>query len=252
MDYGIKNQVALVTGGAGEGLGRAQALALAAEGAKVAILDLAPCDETVGLIKAVGGEAKEYRADISKMAEVQETVAKIAQELGPISILVNNASILTTVGMFADIPLDRWNRDVEVNLMGTANVTRAVWPQMIKNNWGRVIMISSVAGLNGGAGQTSYSATKASLVGLGKSLALEGARYNITVNIIAPGVIKSKMAMQGIRGDMLERMQKATAMRRFGEPREIADTAAYLCSRQASYITGQVLAVDGGLSLFVF
>ncbi|MDO8519076.1 MAG: SDR family NAD(P)-dependent oxidoreductase, partial [Deltaproteobacteria bacterium] len=219
MDTEIKNKTALVTGGAGDGLGRAQALSLANEGAKVAILDMAPADETVALIKAAGGIAKSYRADISKKEQVEEAVAKIAEELGPVSILVNNASILTTVGMFADIPVDRWNRDVEVNLIGTANVTRAVWPQMLKNNWGRVVMISSVAGINGGAGQTSYSATKASLVGLGKTLALEGARKNITVNIIAPGVIKSKMAMDAIRGDMLDRMQKATAMRRFGEPK---------------------------------
>lgn len=252
MDYGIKDRVALVTGAAGGGLGRADAVALASAGAKVAVLDVASCDETVELIKNMGGTAKGYLCDISKTELAVETVKKIDQDLGPVTILVNNASILSTVGMFADIPVERWNRDIEVNTIGTANVTRAVWPMMVKENWGRIVMMSSIAGTDGGLGQTSYSATKASVIGLGKSLALEGARFNITANIIAPGIIKSQAAMTGIRPDMLERMKKATAMRRFGEPHEIADTIAFLCSKQAGYITGQVIGVDGGLSLFVF
>lgn len=252
MDYGIRNRVALVTGSAGEGLGRADVLALSACGAKVAVVDIQPTEETVALVSEAGGVAKGYSVDISKGAEVQKVVAAIARDLGPVGILVNNASILSTVGLFQDIPVDRWNRDVEVNTIGTTNITRAVWPQMIEQKWGRIIMMSSIAGTMGGLGQTSYSTTKASVIGLAKSLALEGARFNITANVIAPGVIKSKIAMEGLRGDMLERMKKATAMRRFGELHEIADTVTFLCSEKASYITGQVLHVDGGMGLFVF
>lgn len=251
IDYGIKDQVALITGAARHGLGRADALALAACGAKIAVLDVGDCSETVKIIETQGGKAKGYICDISNTEEVEDTVTKITQDLGSITILINNASILTTVGMFKDIPPEQWKRDIEVNTIGTANMCRAVWPTMIEKKWGRIIMMSSIAGTNGGAGQTSYSTSKASVIGLGKSLALEGARYNITVNIIAPGVIET--AIVGfMREDMLDRMKKATAMRRFGKPEEIADTIAYLCSRQASYITGQVLKVDGGMDLFVF
>jgi NAD(P)-dependent dehydrogenase (short-subunit alcohol dehydrogenase family) len=252
IDYGIKDKVALVTGAAGDGLGRADCLALAASGAKVAILDIAPGQETVDLITKNGGIAKSYTADISQIDQVEKTINQIKEDLGPVTILVNNASILSTVGMFADIPPEKFNRDIQVNTIGTTNVTRACWKSMIEAKWGRIVMMSSIAGTYGGLGQTSYATTKASVIGLAKSLALEGARYNITANVIAPGVIQSQMAMTALRGDMLERMKKATAMRRFGELHEIADTVAFLCSQQSSYITGQVLHVDGGLGLFVF
>ncbi len=252
MDLGIKNKVAIVTGSAGAGLGRADAQALADAGAKVALVDIQNPSETADIINQSGGEARGYVCDISKMDQVTATVEKITQELGPVTILVNNASILSTVGFFADIPPEKFNRDIEVNTIGTSNITRAVWPHMLKAKWGRVVMMSSIAGTRGGAGQTSYSLTKASVIGLGMSLALEGARFGITVNIIAPGVIQSAAAMHGIRDDMLDRMKKATAMKRFGEVQEIADTVAFLASQKSSYITGQVIHVDGGLGLFVF
>lgn len=252
MDYGIKNRVAMVTGAAGNGLGRADALALSACGVNVAVVDIRPCDETVKLLTQKGGRAAGYECDISNMDQVQKVVERIAADLGPVTILVNNASILSTVGFFADIPVEKWNRDIEVNTIGTANVSRAVWPMMQKEKWGRIVMMASIAGTMGGAGQTSYAATKASVIGLGKSLALEGARFGINVNIIAPGVIQSEFAVTGIRPDMLERMKNRTALRRLGEVREIADTVAFLCSEKSSYITGQVLAVDGGMGLFVF
>lgn len=252
IDYGIKGKVALVTGAAGDGLGRADTLALAECGCKIAVIDVAPTDATIALLKEKGAEAKGYNCDISNSEQVIVTVESIKKDLGPVQILVNNASILTTVGMFLDIPVEKWNRDIQVNTIGTANVSRAVWPHMKEAKWGRIVMMSSIAGTMGGLGQTSYSTTKASVIGLAKSLALEGARSGITANIIAPGVMKSEMAMKGLRGDMLERMRDASAMRRFGEVREIADTIAFLCSNRAGYITGQVIQVDGGMGLFVF
>lgn len=251
IDYGIKNKVAVVTGSAGQGLGRADAVALAKSGAKIAVLDIADGSETASLINQAGGTAKSYLCDISKVDQVSQVVLDINKDLGPVSILVNNASILSTVGLFADIPSEKWNRDIEINTIGTANITRALWPQMVRQNWGRVVMMASIAGTHGGLGQTSYSTTKASVIGFGKSLALEGGRHNITVNIIAPGVIETAAA-EFIRDDMKERMKKATAIKRFGRMEEIGDTIAFLCSEQASYITGQVLGVDGGASLFIF
>ncbi len=251
MDYGIKNKVAVITGAAGNGLGRADALALAEAGAKIAIVDVAPSDETVKLITQKGGIAKGYICDISKVDQVNETVEQIKKDLGPVSILVNNASILTTVGMFTSIPVERWNRDIQVNTIGTANISRAVWPHMLEQKWGRVVMMSSIAGTDGGLGQTSYSTSKASMIGLGKSLALEGARSNITVNVIAPGVVETG-AVEFIRDDMLTRMKEACPMRRLGKPEDVGNLVAFLCSEKAGFITGQIIWVDGGAGLFVF
>ncbi len=251
MDYGIQDKVAVITGAAGDGLGRADAIALAECGVKIAVLDIAPLDETLTILSSKGAMAKGYACDISKNDQVVSIVEQIKKDLGPVGILVNNASILSTVGMFSEIPVDRWNRDIEVNTIGTANITRAVWPHMMEQKWGRIVMMSSIAGTMGGLGQSSYSASKASVIGLTKTLALEGARANITANVIAPGVIET--AIVGfIREDMRERMKKASPMKRFGKPHEIADTIAFLCSEKASYITGQVIAVDGGTGLFVF
>lgn len=252
MKFGIEGKVALVTGAAGGGLGRADALALAKEGVNVAVIDIQSCDETVSLLQKEGVKALGLTCDISNETQVKEVASKIAQELGIVEILVNNASILTTVGMFADIDPKRFNRDIEVNLIGTANVTRAVWPGMLEKKWGRVISMASIAGTRGGAGQASYSATKASMIGFGKTLALEGGRFGITSNIIAPGVMKSEAATTLIRPDMLERMEKKTALRRLGEVTEISSLVAFLCSKQAAYITGQVIEVDGGMGLFTF
>jgi 3-oxoacyl-[acyl-carrier protein] reductase len=144
-----------------------------------------------------------------------------------------------------------WDRDLKVNLTGAFNVSKAVWPHMKQRNWGRIIMMSSIAGALGGFGQASYSTTKAGLVGLARTLALEGARYNITVNAIVPGIIGTEAFKMG-RPDMNERMIKRVALRRPGEPEDIANAITFLCSPAAGYITGVALPVTGGLDLFTF
>lgn len=252
MKINLTGKTALITGAAGNGLGRADAMALGLAGAKVALVDVADLTETLSVLSEAGITAKGYICDISEMANVSSVIKQIEADLGSVDILVNNASILTTVGLFADIPLEKWQRDVQVNLIGSANVTRAVWPSMLKKNSGRVIFMSSIAGTMGGAGQTSYAATKAAVIGLAKSLAIEGARNGITVNAIAPGVMETEAVSQFIRDDMRERMKKKPALRRFGKPEEIAATVTFLASEQAAYITGQVITVDGGSGLFTF
>src|SRR4030095_581928 len=134
-------------------------------------MDIRSCEEMVKVLQDKGIQALGVSCDISKEEEVRSAVAAIEKNLGPVGILVNNASILTTVGFFNILDPERFNRDVEVNLIGTANVTRAVWGKMVENKWGRVVFISSFAGTHGGSGQASYAATKASMIGLGKTLA---------------------------------------------------------------------------------
>lgn len=252
MKIDLSNQVAIITGAAGAGLGRAHAQMLGLAGCKIAIVDIADASETLSFLNNLGITAKAYKTDIASSDSVQNTIRQILADFGGVHILVNNASILNTIGLFADMPEDKFNRDVQVNLIGTANITRAVWPHLLAQKSGRVVFISSIAGLRGGGGQASYAATKASVIGLAKSLAIEGARSNITVNAVAPGVVETPTAMTMIRDDMKERMKKSVPMRRFATPEDIANTVCFLCSQQASYITGQVITVDGGSGLFVF
>lgn len=252
MKIDLSQKVAVVTGAASNGLGRAHALALGKAGAQIAIIDVLPATDTVQALQDAGIQAKGYVCDISNADDVRQTIDQIIEDFQHIHILINNASILTTVGFFADIPDKQWKRDVEVNLIGSANVSRAVWPHMMRQGWGRLIFISSIAGTRGGSGQTSYSSTKAGVIGLAKSLALEGAKSGITANAVAPGIMETEAAMKFIRDDMLERMKKAIPLRRFGKPEDVSSTVTFLASEQASYITGQVLTVDGGSGLFVF
>jgi 3-oxoacyl-[acyl-carrier protein] reductase len=182
---------------------------------------------------------------------VDEAVRRTVEQHGSIDILVNNAGTLDHLGQFPDQQPKLWERDLRVNLTGAFNCAQAVWPHMQERGWGRIVNMASVAGTLGGFGQASYSTTKAGLLGLTRTLALEGARHGITCNAIVPGVIGTE-AFEFVAPAMKERMIKRTALRRLGEPQDVANAIVFLCSDLASYITGVSLNVSGGIELFTF
>ena len=249
MDLGIRGRVALVTGGA-RSLGKADAVTLAAEGCKVAIVDLNAegAEETAKEIGASGGHARGYACDIRDTGQVQDAVGRIERDLGPVDILVNNAGLIYTVAQLKDMRDEDWELNLAVNLTGTFKMTRAVFPGMRERRWGRIVCMASIAGLMGGFGQTAYSTSKIGVVGFTKSVALEGARYSVTCNAIAPGIIAPNAQLS----PMYERMVKRVAMQKEGEPEDVANAVAFLCSARARYITGAVLTVTGGMDLFTF
>jgi 3-oxoacyl-[acyl-carrier protein] reductase len=275
LEIDLSGRVALVTGGS-RGLGRADALTLARAGADVAIADiqvesdsgegaerygplaqaaraqgLVYSEQTVEEIRGLGRRALALRCDVTERDQVDEAVRRVAEELGPVDILVNNAGTLDHLAQLADQSPELWERDLRVNLTGAFNCSQAVWSGIRERGWGRIVNMASVAGTLGGFGQASYATTKAGLLGLTKSLALEGARHGITVNAIVPGVIGTEAFAFG-NPEMNERMIKRTALRRAGEPQEVANAIAFLCSDLASYVTGIELNVSGGIELFTF
>jgi 3-oxoacyl-[acyl-carrier protein] reductase len=275
LDIDLSGRVAFVTGGS-RGLGRADALTLARAGADVVIADLlveseltedtdsygplAMVARTQGLvgtesaaeeIRAMGRRSFAMRCDVTDRDQVAAAVAKTVEELGSVDILINNAGTLDHVGQFPDQSPELWERDLSVNLTGAFNCAQAVWPHMKERGWGRIVNMASVAGTLGGFGQASYSTTKAGLLGLTRTLAMEGGRHGITANAIVPGVIGSE-AFHMANPVMNERIVARTVFKRHGEPEDIANAIAFLCSDLASYITGVGLYVSGGIELFVF
>jgi 3-oxoacyl-[acyl-carrier protein] reductase len=276
IEIDLSGRVALVTGGS-RGLGRADALALARAGADVVVADLlvesaadsddtdeygvlATVARTQGLvhteatareIQELGRRAAAIRCDVTDRAQVDAAVARVVDELGSVDILVNNAATLDHVGQFHDQRLDLWERDLRVNLTGSFNCAQAVWPHMKERGWGRIVNMASVAGTLGGFGQASYSTTKSGILGLTRTLAMEGGRHGITCNAIVPGVIGTE-AFHMANEAMNERIVNRTVLKRPGEPEEIANAIAFLCSDLAAYITGVELNVSGGVELFVF
>jgi 3-oxoacyl-[acyl-carrier protein] reductase len=276
MTYSLEGKVALVTG-ASRGLGRADALALARAGADVVITDIllesenneevaetygpisqvmqsagvVYAEKTAEEIRNMGRRSMAIRMDVTDRKQVEEVFRLVKEEMGGIHILVNNAGTLDHVSQIEHQNDAFWERDLKVNLTGAYNTTKAVWPIMKEQKWGRIINMASVAGTLGGFGQASYSTTKAGILGFTKSMALEGARYNITVNAIVPGVINTE-AFQMINPKMKERMIQRTAFKRPGEPEDIANAICFLASDHARYITGIELNVSGGIELFTF
>ena len=191
------------------------------------------------------------RCDVTDRGEVDALVERTVAELGSVDILVNNAGTLDHLGRLPDQSPELWERDLAVNLTGAFNCAQAVWPHLVERGWGRIVNMSSVAGTLGGFGQASYSTTKAGLLGLTRTLALEGARHGITCNAIVPGIIGTEAFRFG-NEEMNERMARRTAFRRPGEPQDVANAVAFLCSDLASYVTGVGLNVSGGIELFTF
>jgi 3-oxoacyl-[acyl-carrier protein] reductase len=274
IEIDLSGRVALVTGGS-RGLGRADALTLARAGADVVIADilvesddsaaadygplaqaaaaqgLVQTEATAQEIEALGRRSLALKCDVTDVGQVEDAVARAVEELGSVDILVNNAGTLDHLGQLENQAPELWDRDLRVNLTGAFNCSRAVWPHMKERGWGRIVNMASVAGTLGGFGQASYSTTKAGLIGLTKTLALEGARHGITANAIVPGIIGTEAFHFG-NPDMNERMVKRTALRRTGDPQDIANAIAFLCSDLAGYITGIELNVSGGIELFTF
>jgi 3-oxoacyl-[acyl-carrier protein] reductase len=243
----FENQVAVVTG-AGRGIGHAIAVRLAKEGARVASVSRteANAQKTADEINTARADAaKAYAVDVADQAAVQKAAAQIFEDFGRVDILVNNAGV-TRDGLSMRMSMEDWDTVLNTNLKGAFNFIQAVMRPMIKQRSGRIINISSIAGLIGNAGQANYAASKAGLIGLTKTLARELASRGITVNAVAPGLIETDMTTV-LSDEIRQNILKNVPLGKLGEPEDIAGAVAYLASAEAKYITGQVLTVDGGM-----
>jgi 3-oxoacyl-[acyl-carrier protein] reductase len=244
--FDLSEKVALVTGGS-RGIGRAIALALAAHGARVVVNYASNRDAAEATVREAGGEgcAIAVPGDVADSATGPKLVEAATSAFGRLDILVNNAGI-TTDDLILRMSDDAWDRVVATNLRGTFSVTKAAVRPMVRQRWGRIIAVSSVAGLVGNAGQANYAAAKAGMIGFTKSLAKELASRNITANVIAPGFIDTEMTA-GLTDQQKQAIASMIALGRTGTPADVAPAAVFLASDEASYITGHVLTVDGGL-----
>ncbi|MCG0237936.1 MAG: 3-oxoacyl-[acyl-carrier-protein] reductase [Firmicutes bacterium] len=245
----LANRVAVVTGATG-GLGRSIALALAREGARVILgysRNAQAAEELAAAIAAQGGEARAVRADITRAEEAEALTEAALTAFGRLDILVNNAGIARD-SLLLRMKESEWDEVLDTNLKGVFLVTRAAVRPMVKQRWGRVINIASVVGLTGNAGQVNYSAAKAGVIGFTKALARELASRNITVNAVAPGAIDAGM-LHSLSEEQRQAFLSAIPAGRLGRPEEVAAAVVFLASEAAGYITGQTLAVDGGMTM---
>ena len=244
--FDLTGQIALVTGGS-QGIGRAIAFALAEAGADVAIMarSLGKCEEVAAEVSGFSRRSLAVKADMANENELKEAVAKVSAELGPISILVNNAAV-TRDGLMLRMKREDWDSVIQTNLTGVFVLTQMVLPMMTKARKGRIINLSSVVAQSGNPGQVNYISAKAGIIGFTKAVATEYAGRNVTVNAVAPGYIETPMTAvlpEAAKEAMLSRIP----LKRPGTDRDVAAAVAFLASDEAGYITGQVLNVNGGM-----
>jgi 3-oxoacyl-[acyl-carrier protein] reductase len=242
-------RVALITGGS-RGIGRAVALEMASRGNRVAInysANEAAASEVVEEIRSAGREAIAIKADVGAVDEVDRLFSEVAAQLGPVEVLINNAGI-TRDGLVLRMDPADWDQVMATNLRSVFLCSKAALRSMLRSKWGRIVNISSVAGVAGNAGQSNYAASKAGVIGFTKSVAKEVGSRGITVNAVAPGFIDTDMT-NDLPDDVRAAAAASIAVGRFGLPREVASTVGYLASDEAAYVTGQVVVVDGGMAL---
>jgi 2-hydroxycyclohexanecarboxyl-CoA dehydrogenase len=249
----ITGRIALVTGG-GAGMGKATCLRLARDGHAVGVLgiDGENVSGVAEAIKAEGGNALAVQADVADRAQVDAAVEKVRAELGPITILINNAGV-ENFAPFGEVAEETWDRLMAVNLKGVYHVTQAVLPDMVAAGWGRVVNMSALGAQVGAPNMSLYTATKGGVISMTRSLAIELGPKGITVNSIAPGFIDTPMARRAIDGNLFpvpyEEILATYPIPRIGRPEEIAAACAYFVSEDAGYVTGQLLGVNGGAAV---
>ena len=242
----LEGKVAIVTGAA-QGIGRAIAETLARHGADIVVADLDPgrSQDTVEAVSKLGRRALNVKVNVAEWNDVKSMTDQVLKDLGKIDILVNNAGV-TRDGLLVRMKEEDWNLVLQVNLNGTFHCTKAVLQPMSKQRSGRIVNIASIVGAIGNAGQANYAASKAAVIGFTKTVAREYASRMITVNAVAPGFIDTAMT-HGLSAEVKETLQKQIPLGRLGQPSDVAEAVRFLVSDEASYITGQVLHVNGGM-----
>jgi len=242
----LEGKTALITGAA-RGIGKAIALRFAAEGANIAFTDLAVNEETQTEIAALGVKCKSYASNAADFAETEELVKQVKEDFGTIDVLVNNAGI-TKDGLMLRMSEAQWDAVIGVNLKSAFNFIHAVVPVMMRQRGGSIINMASVVGVHGNAGQANYAASKAGMIALAKSIAQEMGPKGIRANAIAPGFIETAMTAQ-LSDAVREDWMKKIPLRRGGKPEDVADVALFLASDLSSYVSGQVIQIDGGMNM---
>jgi 3-oxoacyl-[acyl-carrier protein] reductase len=252
----LEGKLALVTGASmPRGIGRAAALALARDGADVVVTgynNMDGVEKVAEEIRALGRKSMALKMNGRSYEDTQKGFAVIKEKMGSVNVLVNNAAQMRRMVTVAKTNMDDWDAEVKLCLNSAFYCIKEAWADMCANKWGRIVNMTSVAGVMGGSGQSSYGAAKAGLVGMAKSVALEGARFNITANCVLIGTANTEAYYEPIPQEIRERFEKRIALRRPAEPEEIGDAIAFVCSEKAAYMTGSVVNMMGGLDLFVF